>query len=146
VYASTVPSPGASLRASVYHYSLCAAKHDGRFTAVSAARQPSAIRALQPLLAVPGMISLGGGMPNPQTFPVTGISLSLRSGETLNLDTVTSATALQYSPTPGLPSLLSHLNRLQVRSSNIFSSNFPLLSRQFPLKSNHTVPILWAGV
>ncbi len=44
----------------------------------SARRKPSPIRALQPLLKIPGIISLGGGMPNPQTFPIDGISFSLK--------------------------------------------------------------------
>lgn len=34
-----------------------------------ARREPSALRALVPIMAIPGMISLGGGMPNPHLFP-----------------------------------------------------------------------------
>ena len=34
-----------------------------------ARREPSALRALVPIMAIPGMISLGGGMPNPRLFP-----------------------------------------------------------------------------
>jgi hypothetical protein len=30
---------------------------------------PPLLRALTPLMAIPGMISLGGGLPNPSTFP-----------------------------------------------------------------------------
>jgi len=32
----------------------------------------SAIRALMPLMSQPGMISLGGGLPNDKMFPFTG--------------------------------------------------------------------------
>lgn len=37
--------------------------------ATSQRRQPSAIRALRPLIDTPGMISLGSGMPAPQLYP-----------------------------------------------------------------------------
>lgn len=80
----------------------------------SIARKPSAIRALQPLVALPGMISLGGGMPNPSTFPFTRITAELADGSgSIELTGPTLQAALQYSPTPGLPSLVAHLKRLQ---------------------------------
>lgn len=60
-----------------------ALNYDGFLTRTSAARQPSAIRALQPLLDIPGMISLGGGMPNPSTFPFASMDVKLTTGETL---------------------------------------------------------------
>ena len=47
------------------------------FSTRSLARKPSAIRELQPLLALDGMISLGGGMPNPETFPFTKITVEV---------------------------------------------------------------------
>ncbi len=43
--------------------------YESFLTRRSKARKPSAIRALQPLLRIPGMISLGGGFPNPSSFP-----------------------------------------------------------------------------
>ena len=39
----------------------------------------------QPLLAVDGMISLGGGMPNAETFPLEGASFTVRGGHTMEL-------------------------------------------------------------
>jgi kynurenine/2-aminoadipate aminotransferase len=80
---------------------------------VSAARQPSAIRALMPLLKVPGMISLGGGLPNPSTFPFQSIKVTTVAGATFDLCGASLTEALQYSPTAGLPSLLQHLDTLQ---------------------------------
>eukprot|EP00808_Paulinella_micropora_P010892 g51762.t1 len=104
-------------------------------------RTPSPIRALQPLLAVPGVISLGGGMPNPSTFPFQSISVTLQplpssssssrsfpaassaSGATtasaqspivLSLTPQQTAEALQYSATTGLPGLVKHLQALQM--------------------------------
>jgi len=79
----------------------------------SLARQPSAIRALQPLVTQPGMISLGGGMPNPSTFPFTRITAELRDGSEIELTGKQLESALQYSPTLGLPPLVEHLYQLQ---------------------------------
>lgn len=45
--------------------------YDSYLTKRSLARKPSPIRALMPLLSIPGMISLGGGMPNEGLFPVS---------------------------------------------------------------------------
>ena len=72
-----------------------------------------AVRALQPLVAQPGMISLGGGMPNPSTFPFTKITASLRDGSEIELGGARLEASLQYSPTLGLPSLRAHLQALQ---------------------------------
>ena len=49
-------------------------------------RQPSAIRALMPLMKQPGMISLHGGMPNPGLFPFMSMTVTLRDGSVLALD------------------------------------------------------------
>ncbi|KAJ3023775.1 UNVERIFIED_CONTAM: hypothetical protein HDU68_008458 [Siphonaria sp. JEL0065] len=82
-------------------------------SAKSARRQPSAIRQLAPLMALPGMISLGGGNPHPQTFPYVGLSFRLRSGELIEVPEAELAAALQYSPTNGIPALVKWLKDLQ---------------------------------
>ncbi|KCV68464.1 hypothetical protein H696_04758 [Fonticula alba] len=79
----------------------------------SALRQPSAIRALQPLMNLPGMISLGGGNPNPSTFPFAKASLTLRNGESVEIGEKDMAAALQYGASAGSPGLLSWLKQLQ---------------------------------
>lgn len=89
--------------------------YDSYLTPTSLRRRPSAIRALQPLLARPGMLSLGGGMPNPGTFPIADLHVELRSGEVLRLGPEATAQALQYSATAGLPRLVGHLLELQAR-------------------------------
>ncbi|ETW01883.1 hypothetical protein, variant [Aphanomyces invadans] len=86
--------------------SFSAIAYESFFTSRSLRRQPSAIRSLQPLVALPGMISLGGGMPNPTTFPFESMSIKLKSGQTMDLRGPTLQQALQYSPTPGLPELV----------------------------------------
>ena len=88
-------------------------EYASRLTRRSLARQPSAIRALQPLVAQPGMISLGGGMPNPATFPFTKITASLKDGSEIELGGPRLEASLQYSPTLGLPPLVAHLQALQ---------------------------------
>jgi kynurenine/2-aminoadipate aminotransferase len=101
------------------------------FSAETLARKPSPIRALQvffsfsllsprltvflqkPLVNLPGMISLGGGMPNPSTFPIAGLSMTLADGTSLALTPTETEEALQYSPTPGLPGLTAFLEHFQ---------------------------------
>jgi kynurenine/2-aminoadipate aminotransferase len=47
-------------------------------------------------MAIPGMISLGGGLPNPSTFPFQSLSITLSDGSTLPLDGAALKEALQY--------------------------------------------------
>ena len=86
--------------------------YGGYLSKISAAREPSAIRSIQPLLSVPGMISLGGGLPNPETFPFTGLTVSLSDGSTMDLSDELPA-ALQYSGTGGISSLVDALTAIQ---------------------------------
>eukprot|EP01105_Mastigella_eilhardi_P007547 TRINITY_DN189_c0_g1_i2.p1 TRINITY_DN189_c0_g1~~TRINITY_DN189_c0_g1_i2.p1 ORF type:complete len:402 (-),score=135.41 TRINITY_DN189_c0_g1_i2:258-1463(-) len=79
----------------------------------SARRQPSAIRALQPLMATPGMISLGGGNPNGVTFPFKSASFELRDGDHVTISPQNLAVALQYSPSYGLPGFTEYLKNFQ---------------------------------
>eukprot|EP01122_Echinamoeba_exundans_P016800 TRINITY_DN8636_c0_g1_i1.p1 TRINITY_DN8636_c0_g1~~TRINITY_DN8636_c0_g1_i1.p1 ORF type:complete len:460 (+),score=105.71 TRINITY_DN8636_c0_g1_i1:76-1380(+) len=81
-------------------------------------RKPSPIRALQPLMALPGMISLGGGLPNPSMFPFVKMEVGLRSGETVELSGKLLNDALQYSASFGLPELLELLKQDQSRQHN----------------------------
>jgi hypothetical protein len=52
------------------------------------------------MLSIPGMVSLGGGMPNPKLFPFSGVSFTLTDGTDLKLSDAAVGEALQYSPTP----------------------------------------------
>lgn len=89
-------------------------------TPLSARREPSATRALVPLMAIPGVISLGTGLPNPEMFPFEGFSFSVRrpgggEAEEVRLTPAETAQALQYGPTPGLPRLVAALEDMQRR-------------------------------
>ncbi|KAG0338505.1 hypothetical protein BG000_003850 [Podila horticola] len=79
----------------------------------SKARKPSAIRRLIPLTKIPGMISLGAGAPNPDLFPFEGISISLKGGETLDIDAKVLSDSLTYGPSDGIPQLNQWLRDLQ---------------------------------
>ena len=52
-----------------------------------------------PLVNLPGMISLGGGMPNLETFPLKSVDLTLKDGTVLKLGADRMNMALQYSET-----------------------------------------------
>jgi len=66
-----------------------------------------------PLVTLPGMISLGGGMPNPETFPIEKATLTLKSGEVLHIEKDRMNMALQYTETAGLKPLVAWLTELQ---------------------------------
>ncbi|CAH2256496.1 jg27070 [Pararge aegeria aegeria] len=59
------------------------------------------------------MISLAEGMPNEAIFPFTRLELTSRTGEKMVFDEKELATALQYIPSQGLPSLLTELRSFQ---------------------------------
>ena len=63
------------------------------------ALRPSPIRKLAPLMRQPGMISLGGGYPNPKTFAFESIDVAFASGQRARLEGPTMTAACQYGPT-----------------------------------------------
>ncbi|KAJ3303347.1 hypothetical protein HDV03_003996 [Kappamyces sp. JEL0829] len=71
-------------------------------TATSASRKHSAIRAMQKYLSVPGMVNLGGGLPNPQSFPFTALSLTLADGTRIDVSSEALQKGLQYGMTKSL--------------------------------------------
>lgn len=75
------------------------------FASRAAGLAPSPIRKLAPLLRLPGMISLGGGYPNPSTFAFESITATFRGGRTLRLEGAELAGACQYGPTDCHPAL-----------------------------------------
>ena len=78
----------------------------------SIARNPSAIRSLQPFLNLPNMISLGGGAPNPATFPVASMALTMKDGTVLEIGEEETKVVMQYTSSTGLPGLSRHLDEL----------------------------------
>lgn len=89
-------------------------------------RTPSPIRALQPLSQIPGMLSLSGGVPNPQLFPLTSLSFQIRGTSTnVELSKDLLQQSLQYSNSYGLPGLLAHWKKILFREhpNNPYISN-----------------------
>ncbi|KAG0065990.1 hypothetical protein BGZ89_007725 [Linnemannia elongata] len=76
-------------------------------------RKPSAIRRLIPLTKIPGMISFGAGAPNGDLFPFEGISISLKNGQSLQIDSQVLNESMTYGPSDGLPQLNGWLKELQ---------------------------------
>ncbi|KAI7893651.1 pyridoxal phosphate-dependent transferase [Mucor mucedo] len=79
----------------------------------SKARNPSAIRALMPYMNCKSMISLGAGQPNPATFPFASMTLTLKTGEKIEIDDELFSRALSYDLTAGQPLLNEWLCELQ---------------------------------
>eukprot|EP01096_Ripella_sp_DP13-Kostka_P000346 TRINITY_DN10404_c0_g1_i1.p1 TRINITY_DN10404_c0_g1~~TRINITY_DN10404_c0_g1_i1.p1 ORF type:complete len:458 (-),score=164.35 TRINITY_DN10404_c0_g1_i1:6-1304(-) len=84
-----------------------------------ARRQPSPIRELTKLLKIPGIISLGGGFPNPAVFPLNGLEFGLNldpsqpeSFEKVSISRDLMTASLQYSSSFGFPELVSELKRM----------------------------------
>ncbi|KAG8728250.1 hypothetical protein FRC10_005180 [Ceratobasidium sp. 414] len=101
------------------------------------------VRGLLPLELQPGIISLLAGKPNPRTFPIEQLSITLRSPtapqpyqpnvdpssiirETLTLKDVDISTALQYSFTDGIPELRQVLAEFQKREHGVDVDNVKL--------------------
>ncbi|XP_047191874.1 kynurenine/alpha-aminoadipate aminotransferase, mitochondrial-like isoform X2 [Scophthalmus maximus] len=61
----------------------------------------------------PTLISLAGGSPNPNTFPFESASITVTNGQTVTFDAATMKRALQYSPSSGIPELLTWMKNLQ---------------------------------
>lgn len=76
-------------------------------------RKPSPIRELLPLMSIPGMISFGGGLPNPETFPIDSISIKFKDGSTVNVPSQKMAAGLQYSETIGMKDIVTWIREFQ---------------------------------
>jgi len=61
------------------------------------------------------MISLGGGMPNPNHFPINGLSFHLKDGTAKSVSEDLLKKALQYSSSYGLPELIDWLKKYQIQ-------------------------------
>jgi kynurenine/2-aminoadipate aminotransferase len=53
-------------------------------------------------VSMTGMISLGGGLPHPDTFPFKSLSVELKDGSSMEIKDEEMKRALQYSPTVSL--------------------------------------------
>lgn len=58
------------------------------------------------------MISLGGGIPHPATFPFKSITIGLENNTSLEVDNDLLNSGLQYSATAGLPQLITIIDQI----------------------------------
>lgn len=79
------------------------------------------VRSLMPLEQVPGIISMLAGKPNPSLFPITSISVTIRSPtadgsveKVIDIQGSELQEALQYGATQGLPDMHRWFKGLQV--------------------------------
>eukprot|EP01111_Echinosteliopsis_oligospora_P020028 TRINITY_DN9987_c0_g1_i1.p1 TRINITY_DN9987_c0_g1~~TRINITY_DN9987_c0_g1_i1.p1 ORF type:complete len:422 (-),score=106.45 TRINITY_DN9987_c0_g1_i1:25-1290(-) len=82
----------------------------------SARRNPSAIRVLNPLSRVPGMISLGAGNPNKDTFPFEQVTIKLKSGSEIPISGTNLIAGLEYSNSYGITGLVEWLHKHQIEA------------------------------
>ncbi|MCE5265138.1 MAG: PLP-dependent aminotransferase family protein [Deltaproteobacteria bacterium] len=73
--------------------------------------KPSPIRKLVPIMRMPGMISLGGGYPNAQTFAFTSVDVVFKSGREFKIRDKAVDLACQYGPTDASADLKPHILR-----------------------------------
>ncbi|KAL4866675.1 hypothetical protein BDV12DRAFT_198897 [Aspergillus spectabilis] len=85
--------------------------------------EPGAIRSLLPLESLPGMISLVAGKPNPETFPIAEIAITLKGDQIgknrIVLDGKILTQALQYGLPGGNMELIRWFESLQRRVHGI---------------------------
>ncbi|OCT99631.1 uncharacterized protein LOC398787 isoform X1 [Xenopus laevis] len=88
--------------------------------ALSASRRDSPIRTLTDIMlsSPPSVISLAGGVPNPDTFPFKSARITLSDGTEIDIGSALMKRALQYSATSGVPELIVWLKDLQKKLHN----------------------------
>lgn len=70
---------------------------------------PSAIRELVKYMKIDGMISLGGGYPNPDTFVFESVKIQFKGGEEIEIDGEELTAASQYGPSDANANLKKEL-------------------------------------
>jgi len=99
--------------------SLAAISNYSKFlTEVAQARTDSPIRALQPLIRMPGVLSLGGGNPNAEVFPFESVDVKLKDGANITIGEDEVKDALQYTYTQGYPPFCTQISSFMKRLYN----------------------------
>ncbi len=84
-------------------------------------KSPSAIRELVKYMKVDGMISLGGGYPNPDTFVFESVKIQFKGGQEIEIDGEELIAASQYGPSD------AHLNlKLELQGWHKFKDDVDL--------------------
>lgn len=90
-----------------------------RLAARAQGRTPSPIRELVPLMKIPGIISLGGGYPNPETFVFGDVEVRFKSGAAIRLAGKGLAEASQYGASDGSPAMRQTLVEWQKHKDGV---------------------------
>jgi len=78
-------------------------------------RAPSFIRQLTKFISVPGMLNMGGGLPNASLSPLQKLSFTLDNGRTFEFEGEYLNKMLLYSPSLGKPELLEWIRNFMQR-------------------------------
>ncbi|MCK4796292.1 MAG: aminotransferase class I/II-fold pyridoxal phosphate-dependent enzyme, partial [Spirochaetes bacterium] len=92
------------------------------FSQIALKMKASKIRELMKFASMPGVISFGGGMPDPQSFPFDDVKSIIETW-----DKKKAMTAMQYGPTPGYPALIDILKKRMIEKKNINMSDQELI-------------------
>ncbi|MBD3290895.1 aminotransferase class I/II-fold pyridoxal phosphate-dependent enzyme [candidate division KSB1 bacterium] len=76
-------------------------------------KAPATIRELFKYLKIDGMISLGGGYPNPDTFVFDKINIEFKNGRSVTIEKDQVVRAAQYGPSDGHAGLINQLVKWQ---------------------------------
>jgi len=76
-------------------------------------KAPSAIRELHKFMKIEGMISLGGGYPNPDTFVFDSVKIQFKDGREISINGEELTTASQYGPSDANANLKKELQGWQ---------------------------------
>ncbi|KAJ8390305.1 hypothetical protein AAFF_G00108740 [Aldrovandia affinis] len=83
--------------------------------------------------APPSLISLAGGVPNPNTFPFQSAIFKVKNGASIVFDETAMKRALQYSGSAGIPELISWMKDLQRNLHNPPTAGFSPESGQMDI-------------
>uniref|UniRef100_A0A8C9UJS0 Kynurenine/alpha-aminoadipate aminotransferase, mitochondrial n=1 Tax=Spermophilus dauricus TaxID=99837 RepID=A0A8C9UJS0_SPEDA len=104
-------------------------------TSRSAVRKTSPIRAMADIVskAPKSLISLAAGTPNAKMFPFKSAVITVENGNSIKFGEEVMKEALQYSPSSGLPKLVSWLKQLQIKLHNPPTIHYPPSQGQMDL-------------
>jgi DNA-binding transcriptional MocR family regulator len=92
---------------------------------VSQLRQPSPIRYL--IARSDNMFRFAGGLPNPDSFPIQGITLHMRDGTDIKMEDNDMLHALQYSNTEGIQPMIDWVHQHQILRHNMKGDDWDVI-------------------
>ena len=90
-------------------------------------KSPSPIRELLKYMKIDGIISLGGGYPNPDTFVFEKVNIEFKSGQNITITNSDITTASQYGPTAAHSNLKDELIKWHKNKDGVFLDDSKLV-------------------